>query len=166
MSSRRPTKKQPVNHNQIPADQLQVNAYPVPFQMSQAERAERRRLEQLTGWTHCLVLPGGRTKENAPVIVANYQMQLGSPLVVVACNNACVLTLPKCAPGETLEVIPTYSWSLTGQEPSVQPMAGDVWLIDQTTGESGVFFQRELPPYLTQLYQALPTASGCEWQNN
>jgi hypothetical protein len=60
--SRRTTKKQPVNHNLIPADQLQVNAYPVPYQMSRAERADRRRLEQLTGWTHCLVLPGGRTK--------------------------------------------------------------------------------------------------------
>lgn len=61
MMSRRSNKKPPVNHELLPAGELQVNGL-YPWQPTPEERAERRRLEQLTGWTHCLVLPGGRCK--------------------------------------------------------------------------------------------------------
>jgi hypothetical protein len=103
---------------------------------------------------------------NAPVIVSNYQMVPGSPIIVVACNNGCVLTLPKCSPGTTMEAISAYPWTLTGPEPAVQPQGADVWVVNQTTGQPGVSFARTMVPYQTSVYTALPTANGCQWQIN
>jgi hypothetical protein len=102
---------------------------------------------------------------NAPVVVANYQMQLGSPLIVVACNS-CTMTLPPCKAGTTMEAIATYPWTLSGPEPVVQPQGSDVWVINQATGQTGVSFGRTMAPYQTSVYTALPTANGCQWQLN
>lgn len=102
---------------------------------------------------------------NAPVIVANYTMQLGNPLIVVACTT-CTLTLPPCKAGTTMEAIAVYPWTISGPEPSVQPQGSDVWVINQTTGQPGVSFARTMVPYQTSVYTALPTANGCQWQLN
>jgi hypothetical protein len=102
---------------------------------------------------------------NAPVIVANYTMQVGNPLVVVACTG-CILTLPPCRPGTTMAAIAVYPWTPSGPEPAVQPQGADVWVINQTTGQPGVGFARGMVPYQTSIYTALPTANGCQWQAN
>jgi hypothetical protein len=102
---------------------------------------------------------------NAPVVTTNYTMQLGNPLIVVSCAS-CTLTLPKCAPGITLEAVTTYPWTMSGPEPAVQPQGADVWVINQTTGQLGVNFPRTMVPYSTSVYTALPTANGCQWQWN
>jgi hypothetical protein len=98
-------------------------------------------------------------------VTANIELTSGNPVLFVSCA-ACVLSLPKCAPGQTFALIPGYPVNAPPANtpgPTIVPQAADVWTIGASGGQPGANFARSVPPFYPSQVAAIGAPAGCQW---